>query len=450
MLFPRSLSVLAAASSSRSTVAAAAASTSSRFPAGLASRIALGAKSPRSAAAAASCRSFSSSSTSRSAIPSLHTFTEDEQMLRETVAKFADEVIKPKVHAMDEAELMDKSVIQGLFEQGLMGVEIPTDYNGAGANFTSAIIVVEELAKVDPSVSVCCDVQNTLVNTLFRQYGTPEQKEKYLTRLATDTVGSFCLSEAGSGSDAFALQTRAEKKGDYYVLNGSKMWITNSHEANIFLVFANVDPSKGYKGITCFIVDREMGVQIAKKEKKLGIRASSTCALTFDDVKVPASNVLGEIGKGYKYAIEILNEGRIGIAAQMLGLAQGAFDNALPYLFERKQFGSLIGDFQGLQHQYAQIATEIEATRLLTYNAARLKEAGKPFVMEAAMAKLYASQIAEKASAKAIEWVGGIGFTRDYPIEKFFRDSRIGAIYEGTSNIQLSTIAKLLKPRYAK
>ncbi|KAJ3098684.1 hypothetical protein HDU97_003801 [Phlyctochytrium planicorne] len=395
-------------------------------------------------------RSFTASAAARSGIPSLHTFTEEEQLLRESVAKFANEVVRPKVREMDEKELLDKAVLKGLFDQGLMGIETDPEYNGAGTSFTAAIVVVEELAKIDPSVSVVCDVQNTLVNTLFRKYATPAQKEKYLTKLATDTVGCFCLSEAVSGSDAFALQTRAEKQGDYYLLNGTKMWITNSYEADIFLVFANIDPSKGYKGITCFIVEKDMGVKIAKKEIKLGIRASSTCGLSFDDIKVPAENVLGEVGKGYKYAIEILNEGRIGIAAQMLGLAQGVFDEALPYMFQRKQFGTLIGDFQGMQFQYAQIAMEIEAARLLTYNAARLKEQGKDFVKEAAMAKLYASQVAERASAKAIEWIGGVGFTREFPVEKYFRDSRIGAIYEGTSNIQLATIAKFIRSQYAK
>ncbi|KAI9341124.1 acyl-CoA dehydrogenase/oxidase [Obelidium mucronatum] len=375
--------------------------------------------------------------------------------LSHSVAKFANEQVRPKVRAMDEAELLDKSVLKGLFDQGLMGIETESKYGGAESTFMGAVLTIlrsldPAKSKVDPSISVVCDVQNTLVNTLFHKYGTDAQKEKYLPRLSTDTVGCFCLSEAGSGSDAFALQTRAEKKGDYYILNGSKMWITNSYEADVFLVFANVDPSKGYKGITCFIVDREDGVKIAKKEIKLGIRASSTCGLSFDDIKVPASNILGEIGKGYKYAIEILNEGRIGIAAQMVGLAQGAVDEALPYMFQRKQFGTLIGDFQGMQFQYAQIATEIEAARLLTYNAARLKEEGKDFVKQAAMAKLYSSQVAERASSKAVEWVGGVGFTREFPIEKFYRDSRIGAIYEGTSNIQLQTIAKFVKAAYAK
>ncbi|ORY89561.1 acyl-CoA dehydrogenase/oxidase [Syncephalastrum racemosum] len=379
---------------------------------------------------------------------SLSTFTEEELMLKDTVARFAQDVVKPKVLEMDEKEYMDKSVLKGLFDQGLMGIETEADYDGSNCSFTSAIITIEELAKVDPSVSVLCDVQNTLVGTLVRKYASEDVKKRFLPKLATESVGCFCLSEAGSGSDAFALQTRAEDKGDHYVLNGSKMWITNSAEADIFLVFANVDPSKGYKGITCFVVEKSMGVKIAKKESKLGIRASSTCVLNFDDIVVPKENVLGEVGKGYKYAIEILNEGRIGIAAQMIGLAQGAYDIALPYLYQRKQFGSFIGDFQAMQHQYAQIAVEIEAARLLTYNAARLKEEGHNFIKEAAMAKLYASQIAEKASSKAIEWCGGVGFTRELGVEKFFRDSKIGAIYEGTSNIQLQTIAKLVSAQY--
>ncbi|EPZ31944.1 Short/branched chain specific acyl-CoA dehydrogenase, mitochondrial [Rozella allomycis CSF55] len=355
----------------------------------------------------------------------LFAFTEEELMLKESVAKFAKSVIAPKVAEMDEAEKLDPIVLKGLFENGLMGIETGNEYNGCNASFTSAILAVEELAKIDPSISVVCDVQNTLVNTLFRKYGNKDQSQKYLSKLATDTVGCFCLSEAGSGSDAFALQTRAEKQGDHYIINGSKMWITNSLEAEIFLVFANVDPSKGYKGITCFIVEKNMGVEVNKKEKKLGIRASSTCSLTFDNVKVPAENVLGTVGHGYKYAIEILNEGRIGIAAQMIGLAQGAFDHTMPYLFQRKQFNSRIGDFQGLQHQYAQAAVNIEAARLLTYNASRLKEAGKDFVKEAAMAKLYASQVAADVSSKCIEWMGGVGFTKDFPVEKYFRDSKV-------------------------
>ncbi|KAJ2851073.1 hypothetical protein IWW36_001420 [Coemansia brasiliensis] len=379
---------------------------------------------------------------------SLLTLSEDEEMMRDVVSRFAREVVQPKVSEMDETEKMDPQVIRSLFDAGLMGIETPADLGGSEASFLSAILVIEELAKVDPSVSVLCDVHNTLVNTVFRTYGSQEIQQKYLPQLSADKLGCFCLSEAASGSDAFALQTRAVEDGDYYVLNGSKMWITNSAEADVFLVFATVDPSLGYRGITCFVVEREMGIKIAKKEKKLGIRASSTCQLSLDDVRVPRSNILGEVGKGYKIAIEILNEGRIGIAAQMLGLAQGAFDNALPYLFERKQFGSRIGDFQGMQHQYAQIAVDIEAARLLTYNAARLKEEGKPFVKQAAMAKLYASQVAERASSRAVEWMGGLGFTRELPLEKFYRDCKIGAIYEGTSNIQLQTIAKILTKEY--
>ncbi|KAL1925917.1 hypothetical protein VTP01DRAFT_7195 [Rhizomucor pusillus] len=407
------------------------------------------ARSLLSARALPARRTFTHSTVVRNAVPtSLRTFTDEELMLKESVARFAQEVVKPKVAEMDEKEYMDKSILNGLFEQGLMGVETEAEYSGAECSFTSAIIVIEELAKVDPSVSVLCDVQNTLVGTLVRKYGNKDIKSRYLPKLATESVGSFCLSEAGSGSDAFALQTRAVDNGDHYLINGSKMWITNSGEADIFLVFANLDPSKGYKGITCFVVEKDMGVQIAKKESKLGIRASSTCVLNFDDVKVPKENVLGEIGKGYKYAIEILNEGRIGIAAQMIGLAQGAYDIALPYLFQRKQFNSFIGDFQGMQHQYAQIAVEIEAARLLTYNAARLKEEGRNFIQEAAMAKLYASQVAEKAASKAIEWCGGVGFTRELGVEKFYRDAKIGSIYEGTSNIQLQTIAKLLSAQY--
>ncbi|RIA84097.1 acyl-CoA dehydrogenase/oxidase [Glomus cerebriforme] len=383
-----------------------------------------------------------------STLSSLNTLSEEEESIRNSVASFAHQKIQPLVAKMDEKEYVEPEIIKGLFEQGLMGIETETEYGGTGSGFLAAILVVEELAKVDPSISVICDVQNTLVNTLLRKYGNDFVKEKYLPQLATEKVGCFCLSESGAGSDAFALKTRADKKDGYYILNGSKMWITNSKEAEIFLVFANLDPSKGYKGITCFILEKDMGVQIAKKESKLGIRASSTCTLNFDDVKVPEENVLGEIGKGYKYAIEILNEGRIGIAAQMIGLSQGVYDYALAYMFQRKAFNKLIGEFQGMQHQYAQVATEIEAARLLTYNAARLKEEGKDFIKEAAMAKLYASQVAEKTASKAIEWMGGVGFTREFPVEKFYRDAKIGSIYEGTSNIQLTTIAKLIAHKF--
>lgn len=373
--------------------------------------------------------------------------SDEEQMFKEMVSKFAQEKIAPRVAAMDESMTMDSDIIQALFDQGLMGVEISEEYSGAGASFMSAILVIEELAKVDASVSVCCDVQNTLVNNLFRFYANDDVKQRFLPRLATTDLGSFGLSEPNSGSDAFSLATRAEVNADGdYVINGSKLWITNAGEANIFLVMANLDPSKGYKGITCFVVERGMdGFTVGKKENKLGIRASSTCPLVFDNCVVPKNNVMGEIGKGYKYAIEILNEGRIGIAAQMVGIAQGAFDAAQPYLAERKQFGQAIGDFQLMQAQVAEAAIEIEAARCLTYNAARLKQAGMPFAKEAAMAKHYASKVAESVSSQAIEWHGGVGFTKDYPVEKYYRDAKIGKIYEGTSNIQLVTIAKMLK-----
>lgn len=383
--------------------------------------------------------------------PLLH-FTEDEEMFRDVVSKFAQEVVAPKVRDMDEAENMDPAVVQGMFDNGLMGVETPEEYGGAGASFTSAILVVEELAKVDPSVSVMNDVHNTLACTCIRKWGTQELKDKFMPVLATEQVGAFALSEAGSGSDAFALKTTAtlNKDGDY-VINGSKMWITNSQEAGVFLVFATVDPSAGYKGITCFVVKKDTpGFSIAKKEKKLGIRASSTCVLNFDDVVVSKNDILGEVGKGYKIAIECLNEGRIGIAAQMTGLAIGAFEKSTGYCFnDRKQFGQYIGDFQGMQFQFAQAAVEIEAARLLLYNAARLKENGLNFTKEAAYAKLYASQVAATVSSRAVEWVGGVGFTREETLEKFYRDAKIGAIYEGTSNIQLQTIAKFLQKEAA-
>lgn len=380
-------------------------------------------------------------------IHSLNSFSEEEEMFRDMVAKFAQEVVGPKAREMDENENMDSDVVKAMFDNGLMGIETPEELGGAGASFTSAILVVEELAKVDPSVSVMNDVHNTLVNTCIRTYGSKEIKDKYLPQLATSKVGSFCLSESGSGSDAFALKSTATKNSDGdYVLNGSKMWITNSAEAEVFLILANVDPSKGYKGITAFVVDKDMGIKIAKKEKKLGIRASSTCVINFDDMVVPKENLLGKEGQGYKIAIEILNEGRIGIAAQMTGLAIGAFDRATNYAYkDRKQFGKYIGEFQGMQFQIGQAAVEIEASRLLLYNAARLKEEGKSFVKEAAMAKLYASQTAQKVASQAVDWMGGVGFTREESLEKFYRDSKIGTIYEGTSNIQLQTIAKLVQ-----
>lgn len=377
------------------------------------------------------------------------TLTEEEELLRQSVAQFAKEKVLPLVSSMDDKKEMPRELISGLFSQGLMGIEIPSTYGGAGMSFLASCLAVEEMAKVDASVAVCLDVQNTLVNNVFEKWASDDIKQRALPRLAQDTVGSFCLSESGSGSDAFALKTRAEKRGDYYVINGSKAWITNAGEAGLFLIMANVDTSKGYKGITCFLGEAGMpGLTVGRREDKLGIRASSTCPLTFDDLKIPASNVVGEVGQGYKIAIEILNEGRIGIAAQMLGIAEGAFDSAMPYLFQRKQFNTFIGEFQGMQHQYAQASVEIEAARLMVYNAARRKMAGLSFVREAAMAKLYASQVAERVASKAIEWVGGVAFTKSLPYEKFYRDCKIGAIYEGTSNIQLQTIAKIIQNQY--
>ncbi|KAL9115938.1 MAG: hypothetical protein Q9227_000306 [Pyrenula ochraceoflavens] len=378
-------------------------------------------------------------------------FSDTETMMAESVSKFAQEQIAPKVRDMDEAEKMDPTIIEQLFEQGLMGIEVPEEYGGSGMNFTSAIVGIEELARIDPSVSVLVDVHNTLVITAILKYGTAESKRKYLPPLATNTVGSFCLSEPASGSDAFALRTRAIKTSDSYIINGSKMWITNSLEAGLFIVFANLNPDAGYKGITAFIVSKsDPGFSIAKKEKKLGIRASSTCVVNFDDVTIPHDRLLGQEGQGYKYAIGLLNEGRIGIGAQMTGLALGAWENAAQYVWkDRRQFGQLVGTFQGMQHQLAQAYTEIAAARALVYNAARKKEAGQDFVMDAAMAKLFSSQVAGKVSGSAVEWMGGMGFVREGVAEKMFRDSKIGAIYEGTSNIQLQTIAKLLQREYA-
>ncbi|XP_057634126.1 short/branched chain specific acyl-CoA dehydrogenase, mitochondrial [Chionomys nivalis] len=379
----------------------------------------------------------------------LQTLTDEEMMMKETVKKFAQEQIAPLVSTMDENSKMDKSVIQGLFQQGLMGIGIDEKYGGTEASFFCTVIVIEELAKVDASVALMCDIQNTIVNNLLRKLGTEEQKATYFPKLATEKLGSFCLSEAGAGSDPFSLKTRAEKNGSDYIINGSKMWISNAEHAELFLVFANADPASGYKGITCFLVDRDTeGFHVGKKENKMGIRASSTCQLTFENVKVPETNVLGKVGHGYKYAIGSLNEGRIGIAAQMLGLAQGCFDYTVPYIKERTQFGKRVFDFQGLQHQVAQVATQLEAARLLTYNAARLLEAGRPFIKEASMAKYYASEIAGLTTSKCIEWMGGVGYTKDYPVEKYFRDAKIGTIYEGTSNIQLNTIAKHIDAEY--
>jgi len=370
-------------------------------------------------------------------------------LLRDTVRKFAVDTIEPLVRQMDEKSMMDKSIIRGLFENGLMGVEIPHEMGGPGCSFFAVPLIVEELARIDPSVAVFCDVQNTLVAPMIDRWGSDEQKKRYLPRLTKDLVGGFCLSEASSGSDAFSLKATAKKDGSDFIINGTKLWITNAEHAGVFLVMANADPASGYKGITCFIVDRDRpGLTVAKHEDKLGIRASSTCPVIFENVRVPASSILGQYGNGYKYAIATLNEGRIGIAAQMVGLAQGCMDKTIPYLKDRRQFNQRIYDFQGIQHQVADVATQLEAARLLTYNAARLKEAKMPFIKEAAMAKLYSSNVATLATSKCVEWLGGVGFTKEFPVEKFYRDCKIGTIYEGTSNIQLNTIAKLLENEY--
>ncbi|CAG9766915.1 unnamed protein product [Ceutorhynchus assimilis] len=377
--------------------------------------------------------------------------SEDEKAMQETVGRLSKEQILPHVKQMETEKKITKPVLELLFQNGLMGIHTPAEYNGSDCNFLTAVLIVEELSKVDASVAALVDIHNTLVNSVFTNYGNKEQKDKYLTRLCTDMVGSFALTEPSSGSDAFALKTTAKKVGNDYVLNGSKMWISNSDLAGVFLIMANVDTSKGYRGITCFIVDRDTpGFTINKPEEKLGIVASGTCMLTLEDVKIPATNIVGEVGQGYKIAIEILNEGRIGIAAQMLGIAQGCFDATIPYTLERKQFGKSIFSFQGMQHQIAQIATQIESARLLTYNAARLMEQGVPYIKEAAMAKFFASEVAQQATVKCIDWMGGVGFTKDFPQEKFYRDCKIGSIYEGTSNIQLNTIAKFIHKQFSQ
>jgi butyryl-CoA dehydrogenase/short/branched chain acyl-CoA dehydrogenase len=367
----------------------------------------------------------------------------DEALFRDTVRAFARERIAPRVRAMDQAKQLDPELLRALFEMGLMGIEIPPALGGAGATFMTSLIAIEELAVVDASVSVGVDVQNTLVNTALLRWGSEAQQRRYLPRLARDTLASYCLSEPGSGSDAFALATRAVPDGDGYRLTGTKMWITGGAEAGLYLVFATVDPAAGYKGITAFLVERGTpGFAIGKREDKLGLRASSTVALHFDDCAVPRQNVLGPVGLGYKIAIATLNEGRIGIGAQMVGLARGAFEQARAYVLERRQFGQRIAEFQGVQFQIAELATQIEAARLLVYNAARLKEAGQPFLTEAAMAKLHASQVAERTASLGVELHGGVGFTTEFPAEKFYRDAKIGSIYEGTSNVQRQTIAK--------
>jgi butyryl-CoA dehydrogenase/short/branched chain acyl-CoA dehydrogenase len=375
--------------------------------------------------------------------PPLTQLSEDENLFYSTVRQFAEEVIGPRVRAMDDEQQFASGLVKQLFELGLMGIEVPEELGGAGGSFFEAVLAIEAISTVDPAVAVLVDVHNTLVNNALRRWANQEQKKHWLPRLATDTVGAYALSEAGSGSDAFALQTRAESVAGGFRLNGRKLWISNAREAGLFIVFATLDPAAGYKGITAFLVEKgAQGFTVGRKEDKLGIRASSTCELVFDGCEVPEANLLGEPGKGYKIAIETLNEGRIGIGAQMLGLAEGAWGHAARYAKERRQFGKAIAEFQAVQFTLAQMATEIEAVKLMVYNAARLKDAGEPYVREAAMTKLFASQVAERVASQCVEVFGGNGFVRDYPAEKFFRDAKVGKIYEGTSNMQLMTIAK--------
>ncbi len=373
----------------------------------------------------------------------LTVLSEEESMFRDVVRRFARERIGPHVREMDEAGVFRKELLREMFELGLMGIEIPEEFGGQGGNFFLSVLAVEALAEVDPAAAVIADVQNTIANNVILRWGNDDQKSRYLPKLARDMAASFALSEAGSGSDAFALATRAVQDGDGWRITGRKLWITNAAEAGLFLLFANANPAAGHRGISCFLVERDFpGFQVGKKEDKLGIRASSTCELILDECAVPAANVLGELGQGYKIAIETLNEGRIAIGAQMTGLAQGALRHAVEYAKERRQFGKAIAEFQGVQFELAQMATEVEAARLLVYNAARLRDAGLPFVTEAAMAKYFASQVAEATASRAVEIFGGVGFTKDYPVEKLYRDAKIGRIYEGTSNMQKLTIAK--------
>jgi butyryl-CoA dehydrogenase len=383
--------------------------------------------------------------TTTTAHPPLTVFSEEEQLFRDAVAAFAADEVRPRVQQMERAARIDPELLPKYFELGLMGIEVAERYGGAGGTLTMVAIAVEEISKVDASAAIVCDVQNTLVNYPISRYGNDDQRARYLPRLVGDTIGAYALSEPGSGSDAFGLATRAEKKGDRYVLTGRKMWITNGAEAQVYVVFANVNPAAGYKGITALIVERGFpGFAVGKKEDKLGIRASSTTELILDGCEVPEENVLGPLGQGYKIAIETLNEGRIGIGAQMIGVAGGAIGAALEYVRERKQFGKALSDFQAVQFQLAQAATELEAARLMVYNAARLKDAGHDIAREGAMAKLYSSQVCERVTSLCVELLGGYGYTKDYPVEKFYRDAKIGTIYEGTSNMQLQTIAKLL------
>jgi butyryl-CoA dehydrogenase/short/branched chain acyl-CoA dehydrogenase len=375
----------------------------------------------------------------------LTVLAEDEQLFSASVLEFADQRIRPLVREMDEHAKMPRELVDELFSLGVMGIEIPEAFGGAGASFFHSVLAVEALSQVDPSVGLLVDVQNTLVSNAVLRWGTAELKDRYLPALATRSVGAYALSEAGSGSDAFAMATRATARDGGFLINGQKLWITNGNEADIFIAFANLNPEAGYRGITAFVVERSAaGFTVGKKEDKLGIRASSTCELLFEDCFVPAPQVLGEVGKGYKVAIETLNEGRIGIGAQMIGAARGALQHAVAYTKERKQFGKALSDFQAVQFQLAQAATELEAARLLVYNAARLRDARKPFLREAAMCKLFSSQVAEHVTSLAVQLYGGYGYVKDYPVEKLFRDAKIGQIYEGTSNMQLQTIAKLL------
>jgi alkylation response protein AidB-like acyl-CoA dehydrogenase len=371
------------------------------------------------------------------------TLTDEQVMLQQAARKFAQEKIAPIAAEFDESGEFPIETIRAMGQLGLMGIEVPEEYGGAGGSLFMVTLAVEEISKIDASSAILCDVQNTLVNYPIARYGSDAQKSKYLAMLTSDTVGAYALSESGSGSDAFGLAAKAEKKGDKWILNGQKLWITNGYEAGVFVVFANANPSAGYKGITAFIIERDFpGFGVGKKEDKLGIRASSTVELLLDNCEVPEENVLGPVGQGYKIAIETLNEGRIGIGAQMIGVAQGALNAAVSYLNERKQFGKSLSEFQGIQFQVAQAATDLEAARLMVYNASRLKDAGRDIAREGAMAKLFASQVCERVTSLCVELFGGYGYTKDYPVEKFYRDAKIGAIYEGTSNMQLQTIAK--------
>ena len=378
-----------------------------------------------------------------STTPPLTTLAEDERLFRDSVYEFADREIRPLVREMDEHTKIPRALIDKLFDLGVMGIEIPESFGGGGASFFHAALAVEALSRVDPSIGVLVDVQNTLVINAILRWGSDDIKRRYLPKLAANTIGAYALSEAGSGSDAFAMTTRAVESGDGYAITGRKLWITNGNEAALFIVFANVNPDAGYRGITAFLVERGFdGFTVGRKEDKLGIRASSTCELLFEGCRVPRFNVLGDIGKGYKVAIETLNEGRIGIGAQMIGLAQGALDHAIKYTKDRKQFGKPIAEFQAVQHQIARAATELEAARLMVYNAGRLRDAGQPFLTEAAMCKIFSSEVAERVTSLAVNLFGGYGFVKDYPVEKLYRDAKIGQIYEGTSNLQLQTIAK--------